>query len=61
MNKQVEHLMKTLGCTEAEAIQIIKDGGYATDTSYVSRTEEGHQTDDLRWWEQAQGKDQEGA
>lgn len=25
MNKQVEHLMKTLGCTEAEAIQIIKD------------------------------------
>lgn len=25
MNKQVEHLMKTLGCTEAEAVQIIKD------------------------------------
>ena len=25
INKQVVHLMKTLGCTEAEAIQIIKD------------------------------------
>ena len=25
VNKQVVHLMKTLGCTEAEAIQIIKD------------------------------------
>lgn len=25
VNKQVVHLMKTLGCSEAEAIQIIKD------------------------------------
>ena len=25
INKQVVHLMKTLGCSEAEAIQIIKD------------------------------------
>ena len=25
INKQVVHLMKTLGCTEAEALQIIKD------------------------------------